>query len=143
MYGYPGLHPLLAAAFQRPPQRQTEALREHLGRLVRLEWVRWAQEQPAPKASWLVPWEGLSEPDREVDRLIGERLMEAFNTEQTERLDWICRQAEDFDVRLIVDAPREGEYMVSGMDGVQGIGSTFESAIDDARRKEKNSGGYL
>jgi hypothetical protein len=45
-----------------------------LGRLVREEWVRWAREQPNPKPSWLVPWEDLSEPDREVDRRIGRRL---------------------------------------------------------------------
>lgn len=48
--------------------------REALGRLVREVWIAWAREQPNPKPSWLVPWEGLSEPDREVDRRIGERL---------------------------------------------------------------------
>jgi len=46
--------------------------REWLGRIVREVWVRWAKEQPNPKPSWLVPWEGLDEPDREVDRRIGE-----------------------------------------------------------------------
>lgn len=51
-----------------------QALRERLGRIVREVWVEWAREQPSPKASWLVPWEGLNEPDREVDRRIGERL---------------------------------------------------------------------
>jgi hypothetical protein len=48
--------------------------REMLGRAVREEWILWAKEQPDPKASWLVGWEGLSEPDREVDRRIGVRL---------------------------------------------------------------------
>lgn len=48
--------------------------REELGRLVRKEWVAWAREQDHPKHSWLVPWAGLSEPDREVDRRIGERM---------------------------------------------------------------------
>lgn len=48
--------------------------RESLGRVVREVWIEWAKEQPSPKDSWLVPWEGLSEPDREVDRRIGERL---------------------------------------------------------------------
>jgi hypothetical protein len=48
--------------------------REALGRTVREEWIAWAKEQPDPKPSWLVPWEGLSEPDKEVDRRIGERL---------------------------------------------------------------------
>jgi hypothetical protein len=46
------------------------------GRLVREVWIEWAREQPNPKPSWLVPWEGLSESDREVDRRIAERLMQ-------------------------------------------------------------------
>lgn len=48
--------------------------REALGRAVRAEWMAWAQEQPRPKPSWLVPWDELAEPDREADRRIGERL---------------------------------------------------------------------
>lgn len=48
--------------------------RDVLGQRVREVWVAWAHEQPAPKPSWLLPWEGLSEPDREVDRRIGEAL---------------------------------------------------------------------
>ena len=48
--------------------------REVLGRLVRDIWIEWAKEQPSPKSSWLVPWENLSEPDREVDRRIGESI---------------------------------------------------------------------
>lgn len=52
----------------------TDASRELLGQLVRDEWIAWAKEQPNPKASWLVPWEKLSEPDKEVDRRIGERI---------------------------------------------------------------------
>lgn len=50
--------------------------REALGRLVREVWIDWASEQPNPKPSWLVTWEGLAEPDREVDRRIGEVLFE-------------------------------------------------------------------
>jgi hypothetical protein len=46
--------------------------RDTLGRVVREAWVRWAHTQPDPKPTWLVPWEGLSEPDREADRQIGE-----------------------------------------------------------------------
>jgi hypothetical protein len=49
-------------------------LREFLGKLVRAEWMKWASEQSSPKPSWLVPWDGLSEPDREVDRRIGEAI---------------------------------------------------------------------
>jgi hypothetical protein len=48
--------------------------REQCGRIVRRVWVEWAREQPNPKPSWLLPWEELSEPDREVARRIGETL---------------------------------------------------------------------
>jgi hypothetical protein len=52
-----------------------EALdRERLGIIVRAVWVEWAHEQPNPKPSWLQPWEALDEPDKEVDRRIGEAL---------------------------------------------------------------------
>ena len=52
----------------------TEDMREFLGKLVRLEWTRWAAEQPNPKPSWLKPWTELDEPDKEVDRRIGEAI---------------------------------------------------------------------
>lgn len=45
-----------------------------LGREVRAEWIAWAKEQSNPKPSWLVPWEDMSEPDREAYRRIGIRL---------------------------------------------------------------------
>lgn len=48
--------------------------REKLGQHVREVWVAWARQQPNPKPSWLKPWAELSEPDKEVDRLIGESL---------------------------------------------------------------------
>lgn len=51
-----------------------ESDRELLGMIVRDVWITWAQEQPVVKPSWLVPWDQLSEPDKEVDRRIGERL---------------------------------------------------------------------
>jgi hypothetical protein len=46
--------------------------RDQLGRFVREAWVRWAETQPSPKASWLLPYDDLSEPDKEADRQIGE-----------------------------------------------------------------------
>ena len=52
--------------------------REALGRMVRDEWVKWAREQPNPKPSWLLPWEELTEPEREVDRRIGVRVANAI-----------------------------------------------------------------
>lgn len=48
--------------------------REMLGQMVRDVWIKWAEEQPNPKPSWLALWHELSEPDREVDRRIGETI---------------------------------------------------------------------
>ncbi len=55
--------------------REREQRRETLGRLVRQNWIAWAKEQPSPKPSWLVEWDELAEPDKEVDRRIGEAVM--------------------------------------------------------------------
>jgi len=57
--------------------------RERLGRLVRELWVSWAEKQPSPKPSWLVPFENLSEQDKEADRVIGYGLFLEFNSEMT------------------------------------------------------------
>jgi hypothetical protein len=45
--------------------------RETLGQVVRTAWVKWAQRQPDPKPGWLVPWDELSEADKDADRSIG------------------------------------------------------------------------
>lgn len=62
--------------------------REELGQLVRKVWIEWARQQPDPKPSWLVPWEQLSEADKEVDRRIGEVL---FTEGMTQAAD-VCHQ---------------------------------------------------
>lgn len=49
--------------------------RDQLGRLVREAWVGWAGKQSRPKASWLVPYDELTELDKEADRCIGEHLL--------------------------------------------------------------------
>lgn len=59
--------PDVAALIERLPYD-----RDTLGRFVREAWVRWAKTQPAPKTSWLVDYDELSEPDKEADRQIGE-----------------------------------------------------------------------
>lgn len=48
--------------------------REALGRLVREVWVAFARTLPETKESWLRPWDDLPEPQKEVDRRIGETL---------------------------------------------------------------------
>lgn len=55
---------------------QQEELRERLGRKVREVWIAWAKEQSGPKPSWLVPWNELSETDKEADRRIGIKIWE-------------------------------------------------------------------
>ena len=47
--------------------------RDDLGRRVREVWIDWAKSQPNP-SPWLVPYDKLSESDREADRRIGEVL---------------------------------------------------------------------
>lgn len=52
--------------------RELPFSRDQLGRMVRESWIRWAKCQPNPKPSWLVPYDELSESDKEADRIIGE-----------------------------------------------------------------------
>lgn len=78
--------------------------REELGREVRRIWREWAREQDNPKPSWLVPWEGLSEPDREVDRRIGEGLAGIGWRAAYQRVEAL--QAEVDRLREIEDAAR-------------------------------------
>lgn len=56
----------------------SEVRRDGLGRLVRELWIGWAKTQPNPKPSWLVPYDELSEADKEADRVIGEGLYREF-----------------------------------------------------------------
>lgn len=48
--------------------------REVLGRMAREAWVRWAQTQPSPKDSWLIPYDSLNEAEKEAHRQVGEHL---------------------------------------------------------------------
>ena len=50
-----------------------------LGRVVRNAWIEWAKEQPNPKASWLVSYDELNQPDKDADIRIGRALLEVFN----------------------------------------------------------------
>jgi hypothetical protein len=54
--------------------------RDGLGRMVREVWIEWAKQQPVAKLHWLTPYDQLDEPDKEVDRRIGERLFDAGRT---------------------------------------------------------------
>jgi hypothetical protein len=53
--------------------------------------------------------------------------------DDTARLDWIAQQGGDeFGYGVIADAPGDGNYWVSGMDGARGQGKTFREALDAA-----------
>ena len=67
-------HQTLTAAASLDGSRPLPFDRDTLGRMVRESWVRWAQTQPNPKPSWLVPYAELAEPDKEADRQIGEAI---------------------------------------------------------------------
>lgn len=80
--------------------------RNTLGRHVREAWIRWAMTQPSPKASWLVPYDDLSEPDKEADRLIGEHV--ALLTKLH------CDVAAALTSDAIMDAYKSGGYSAAG-----------------------------
>lgn len=81
-----------------PPDRD---LRDVLGEHVREVWIAWAKEQKDPKPSWLVPWSDLPEPDREVDRRIGEVLFGEGEIQGVAKM--ACRMADAIEI-----ARREG-----------------------------------
>ncbi len=69
-----------------PSQETLLPFRDKLGRRVREVWILWAKGQPNPKPSWLVPYDELSEPDKEADRCIGCALWADFVSENAEAL---------------------------------------------------------
>ena len=59
------------------PECVGDTARDSLGKMVRAIWIQWAHQQPVCKPHWVTPYEELDEPDKEVDRRIGERVFEA------------------------------------------------------------------
>ena len=49
--------------------------RDNLGRVVREVWVEEAAKDPNPKPHHLLSWDELDERNKEIDCLIGERIM--------------------------------------------------------------------
>lgn len=72
----------------------TTEQRDAIGRLVREAWCLWAMQQPISKPSWLVPWDGLNESDREADRIIGEAVWDAAYSEFEQQLAAATARAE-------------------------------------------------
>lgn len=66
-----------AAARERPVYGEPTAEgRDYWGQVVREAWLEWARTQGRRKPGWLVPYEGLSEAEREVDRQIAEAVLD-------------------------------------------------------------------
>lgn len=72
---------------------------EKLAVVVREAWVVWAKEQPDPKPSWLVPWEELSETDKEADRRIARAVAEYILNEDGEMEKLMCTSCASGDHR--------------------------------------------
>ena len=78
--------------------------RDTLGRVVRDAWIAWARTQSDPKPSWLVPYDKLSEDDKEADRQIAETVLADLNArriwlaEKKSRGGLTVGEAEEFTV---------------------------------------------
>ena len=100
----------LAAHYQNG-NRAVSVSREDLGRIVREVWVKYAESKPNPPAHHLTPWESLDYDNKEVDRLIGERvarivlIADAASTVFTDPAAILA--AHDAEVRKPLEAERE------------------------------------
>lgn len=63
------------------------------------------------------------------------------NEKDTERLDWIARQADDFTSYILQDCPGDGNYFVAGMEST-GEAPTFREAVDRAMIAEAKEPAY-
>lgn len=106
--------------------------RELLGMNVRSEWIMWARRQPHPKPSWLVEWDGLSEPDKEVDRMIGERLFRIGHASGCALNDQLCDVLEKCFWHLGEEIKRKS-LNESARDGTQALSVAAAKVLDDAR----------
>lgn len=117
-------------------QRKLPMDREFLGREVRTAWIRWAEHQPSPKPSWLVPWKMLPEADKEADRLIGEWI--AYGV-----LDWLSTRDPTVDhrTRLASSSPHrvEASYVpqitTHSTQAIEARNAVVEGDLADAMRE--------
>lgn len=106
--------------------------RDDLGRKVREAWVHWARQQPNSKPSWLVPYDDLSEADKEADRQIGEALtaelyelgegLEKWGDEQAARADAAEAQLNALPMKLVGYGRDAGRLVrVEVLDGTERV----------------------
>ena len=111
--------------------------RDTLGRFVREAWVRWAETQPTPKPSWLLPYDELSEADKEADRQIGEAVARwtlIGDAASAALVDVPAVESEPDMLRLAVAAVLEAdtEFRANTMPGWEG--DPLSDEIDGLRR---------
>lgn len=104
--------------------------REALGQKVREVWVVWAQEQPNPKPSWLVPWEDLPESDKEVDRRIGVALATEGVKLADDRLKHFAKQISD---ALAIEGCK-ARTIQAGYETIQTLPTKVQEAVAAACR---------
>jgi hypothetical protein len=102
--------------------------RDWLGREVRQAWILWARTQDprTAKPSWFVPYDQLSEADKEADRQIGERLLGTFGDllsasgvlERAALSTLPAPHVEADGWRPIETAPKDGTWFVALQDGL-------------------------
>lgn len=85
-----------------------------LGKIVRDAWITWAMEQPNPKPSWLVPYEELSQADKDADIRIGRAVEAACNNAIDKVL--IIHNNQDKPIKMvyetnIIDEPSCEDYL--------------------------------
>jgi hypothetical protein len=94
--------------------------REDGGKLVRDAWIEWAQSESDPKPSWLVPWDGLREPDKEADRQIWEKIVDPYAPLTPHELKYLAQlvdedtsglQDDSLYIKLMLAYNRSGEEM--------------------------------
>jgi hypothetical protein len=57
---------------------EVRGIENEYAKVVRDAWCKWAASHPAPKSSWLVPWEDLDAEQRDADRAIARALIRHF-----------------------------------------------------------------
>lgn len=122
---------MMRSASDEQARRAAPVDREALGRLVRDVWIAWAKKQPSPKPSWLVPWEGLAEPDREVDR----RAVTTGEDAPARQCVAVLATNDAGEVLLVLSGKREGRHHDRGWELPGGKLDPGEAARDGARRE--------
>jgi hypothetical protein len=110
----------------RPVEKLSTGIgRDDLGRTVRDAWVRWAEIQPHPNLSWLIPYDHLDESHKEADRQIGEAVLARVGAERVPRPTRAERTIRMTPVDVATDfqhsrGHREWRWQVDGRDPANG-----------------------